>query len=119
LRKAIFEGSQVSYLTIKQDGKFHVFWHNDVIKVFLNNFVIVNSGNVNGSVPNQKVLFKINDRNCGEIEMRNGEEHHHKEMKFRFHKNKIFNLLVDNNKQYFNEKVVVYGKTVKKFMNKV
>jgi len=122
LRKAIFEGTQVSYLTVKQNGKFHVFWHDEVIKVFLNKFVVTNSGSVKGSIPNQKVLFKIDGKNCGEIEMRNGERHHHKEMKFRLHKNKIFNLLVCNikdTKDYnADKKIVVYGKAIKKIIKK-
>jgi len=122
LRKAVFEGSQVSYLTIKQNNKFHVFWHDDVIRVFLNEFAVTNSGSVKGSVPNQKVLFKIDGKNCGEIEMRNGECYHHKEMKFRLHKSKIFNLLVCNIKdaEYYNadRRIIVYGRAVKKFVNK-
>jgi len=117
LRKSIFEGTQVSYLTIKHNDIFHVFWHDDVIEVFLQYLTIANSTGENGP---QKVLFKLNGKNCGEIEMRNGEDSHHKEMKFRLHKVKITNLLIDKitNKTYYNEKICVYGKAIKKFLKK-
>jgi hypothetical protein len=110
LRKAIFEGSQVSYLTIKHEEKFHIFWHDDVINIFLKNLNVLNS---NG---NQKVIFRLKN-NCGEIEMRNGETHHHKEMKFRLHKIPITNLLIENSekKAEFGGKIVIYGNAIKKF----
>jgi hypothetical protein len=113
LRKAIFEGSQVNYLTIKHDQKFHVFWHDDVMKIFLNNLTIANS------LGNQKVLLKLKN-NCGEIEMRNGEDHHHKEMKFRLHKMPITNLLINNSSEMkeYNDSVILYGMAIKKFPKK-
>lgn len=111
LRKSIFEGSQVSYLTIKHENIFHVFWHDDVINTFLKNISIANS---NGD---QKVLLKLNF-NCGEIEMRNGEDHHHKEMKFRLHKLKITNLLIGQSKIQtgFGGQILVYDGAIKKFI---
>ncbi len=110
LRKSIFEGSQVSYLTIKHNEVFHIFWHDDVIAVFLNHFTVLNSRGC------QKVIFKLKN-NCGEIEMRNGELHHHKEMKFRLHKIPIVNLLINSikNKEYCGDKVIAYGIAIKKF----
>jgi len=111
LRKSIFEGSQVNYLTIKHNGSFHIFWHDDVIKTFVDNFKIENSKGM------QKVLLKL-ENNCGEIEMRNGEDHHHKEMKFRLHKIKVVNLLQQEIKDFkiFNQSVAVYGMAIKKFL---
>jgi hypothetical protein len=114
LRKSIFEGSQVSYLTIKHNSKFHIFWHDDVIKIFTKHFIVANS------VGNQKVIFKLKN-NCGEIEMRNGEAHHHKEMKFRLHKIPITELLINNiteKQDLFEGKVVAYGYAIKKFCKK-
>ena len=114
LRKSIFEGSQVSYLTIKHNDQFHVFWHDDVISILLKNFIVANS------VGNQKVIFKLKN-NCGEIEMCNGEDYHHREMKFRLHKLPIINLLINNFEKSKNiiinaNKIVVYGLAIKKFL---
>jgi len=111
LRKSIFEGSQVSYLTIKYQDKFHIFWHDDVINIFLKNFIVANS------IGNQKVIFKLKN-NCGEIEMRNGEYHHHKEMKFRLHKIPITELLINSCKDKLvlhDDKVIIYGSAIKRF----
>ena len=34
LNKSLFNGGEVNYLTVKQDGLFHVFLNTDVIDVF-------------------------------------------------------------------------------------
>ena len=96
-----------------------MFLNRDVIDVFSKNFMVSNSSSVKGSIPNQKVIFKLDNKNCGEIEMRNGETHHHKEMKFRLHKVAITELLISTfnvNKQNFNDQVIVYGNAIKKFI---
>ncbi|GHU85080.1 hypothetical protein AGMMS49941_04260 [Deferribacterales bacterium] len=120
LEKSIFEGSQVSYLTVKHNDTFHIFWHKDVINVLLDNLTIANSGAREGLIPCQKVLFKLNGKNCGEIEMRNGEAHHHREMKFRLHKKLIVALLLDkikDSKPYNSSaSVIAYGEAIKKFI---
>lgn len=110
LEKSIFNGAEVNYLTIKHLEKFHVFHREEVIKIFSDNFEVTNS------IGNQKVLFKLKT-NCGEIEMRNGEQSHHREMKFRLHKIKIINLLIEKimEKKIYNEKVILYGKAIKTF----
>ena len=119
LEKSIFNSGEVNYLTIKHLDKFHVFLNRDVIDVFSKNFMVSNSSSVKGSIPNQKVIFKLDNKNCGEIEMRNGEKYHHKEMKFRLHKVAITELLISTfnvNKQNFNDQVIVYGNAIKKFI---
>ncbi|MEW6481441.1 MAG: hypothetical protein AB1397_00275, partial [bacterium] len=68
-------------------------------------------------MPNQKVIFKINQRTCGEIEMRNDSEVHYREIKFWLSKIHIVNLLFEKIvpiKQHSN-KILVYGKAIKKF----
>ena len=83
------------------------------MKILSDNFDVANSEG------NQKVIFKL-DKNCGEVEMRNGETHHHREMKFRLHKIPITNLLIKevDSKQNYKDKVIVYGNAIQKFFPK-
>lgn len=72
LNKAFFNGGEVDYLTIKHNGLFHVFYNKDVINAFADNLIISNSlARKLGETSEQKVLFKYNNNNLGEIEIRN------------------------------------------------
>lgn len=123
LEKSIFNGGEVNYLTIKYNDVFHIFYNTDVIDVLANNLEVSTSkakARSRNGIPHQKVLLKLYNKNCGEIEMRNGENNHHREMKFRLHKLPITTLLTKSigPKETYNENVMVYGKAIKKFLKK-
>lgn len=118
LNKAIFNGGEVNYLTVKHGGIFHIFLNKDVINTLSNNFEIANSqAKSQKQFPEQKVLFKYNGFNVGEIEMRNDTETHYREIRFNMLKNKVMNILFTNitNKQNHNDKIIVYGNALKVF----
>jgi hypothetical protein len=64
----------------------------------------------------QKVVFKVENKTHGEIEMRNDSEIHYREVKFWLSKKLTFNLLTSKIEQseYINDKIIAYGKAVKK-----
>lgn len=100
LSKALFNGGEVDYLTIKRsNGKFHIFAQKDVLKTLEENMKLENSrARTKSQYDSQKVLFKIKNTkgkfvNTGEIEVRNDSKIHYREMKCRFNGNKIFELL--------------------------
>lgn len=115
--KSMFNGGEVNYLAIKNDGKFHIFWSRDVVNVLSNNLHSENSqARTQNQVPNQKVVFKI-DKTYGEIEMRNDSEIHYREVKFWLNKKLVVNLLFENIKPVlrYKRKILVYGQAIKKF----
>ena len=123
LEKAIFNGGEVSYLTVKHDNIFHVFYREDVIKTLLECLKVENSKARNkNQTPNLKVIFKdkIKDINVIDLEIRNSGENHYKEVLLVANKNPFLNILFGNivNKKEFNEKVILYGKSISKFKNK-
>ncbi|OQX98141.1 MAG: hypothetical protein B6I24_06325 [Bacteroidetes bacterium 4572_128] len=65
LNKAMFNGGEVDYLTVKHNNLFHIFYCKDVINVFGDNLEICNSkarkGRTN-ETSEQKVLFKYNGK---------------------------------------------------------
>ena len=115
----MFNGGEVNYLVIKNmHGKFHVYWSRDIVNILSDNMIVENSQARNvGQESNQKVVFKINNKNVGEIEMRNDSEVHYRQVKFWLNKKLIvallFNEITDVKK--YNDKVLVYGTAIKKF----
>ena len=70
--KSIFNGGEVNYLTILHEGVFHVFQNDEVVQLMGDSFEVVNSKARNaGETDDQKVLFKYEGQNVGELEMRN------------------------------------------------
>jgi len=64
LNKALFNAGEVNYLTVKHEGKFHVFLNRDVMRVFSDNLEVCNSKALTaGQMPEQKVLFRYNGLN--------------------------------------------------------
>ena len=121
LMKSIFNGGEVNYLTIKHEDKFHVYFNKDVIQAMGRAFTVENSVAIKpGDVPEQKVLFKCDGHNVGELEMRNDSESHYREVRFNMHKEGVINLLREHGKfpsREYSGKVLVYGTAIKKFGN--
>jgi hypothetical protein len=70
--------------------------------------------------PEQKVLFRYNEKNVGELEMRNSGENHYKEVLFVMNKLKVLELLFEKIQmtEKFNDKVLLYGSANKHFNKK-
>lgn len=116
--KALFNGGEVNYLTIKYGGIFHVFLNEDVIDALSTNFEVANSRAISaGQVAEQKVIFRYGGLNLAELEMRNDSKIHYRQIRFNMVTPKVMALLLDKipitNK--FNEKVIVHGNAAKKF----
>ncbi len=118
LNKAMFNDGEVNYLTVKHEGIFHVFLNKDVVKVFGDNLEVCNSrARTQSQMSEQKVLFRYNERNLGELEMRNDSRGHYREVRFNMIKPKAMELLflqIPMTKT-FSQKVYVYGNANKRF----
>lgn len=117
LNKSLFNGGEVKYLTVKQDGVFHIFLNRDVIKLLGKYLEVTNSRALSaGQIPEQKVLFRYKGINLGELEMRNDSEKHYREIRFNMIKPKVMSLLfmIPKTGKYSN-KVFIYGNAVKSF----
>ncbi|MFH1613390.1 MAG: hypothetical protein ABIB46_06725 [bacterium] len=116
--KAMFNSGEVNYLAIKHENKFHVYWSKDIINNLSKNIVVENSQarNIN-QTSNQKVVFKVNNKTYGEIEMRNDSDVHYCEVKFWLNKKLIVDLLFNNitKVQEYGDRILVYGDAIKKF----
>ena len=119
LMKAIFNGGEVNYLTVKDDDRYHVFRNRDVIRVMGEAFSVENSKAFAGGPPEQKVLFKHLGRNVGELEMRNDSPAHYQEVRFNMLKPRAMELLYGaiQNHEEFSAEIVVYGEAIKSFGN--
>ena len=118
LRKSIFNGGEVQYLTVLRDGKFSVYWSDDVVTVMADAFEVVNSvGHGAGQYDAQKVLFRRDGKNVGELEMRNDSEQHYGEVRFNMHRKPCLALLdaVGFGKQDWSPKVQLYGRAARTF----
>ena len=118
LDKSLFNAGEVNYLTVKHEGIFHVFLNQDVVQVFGDNLEVCNSrARTVGQTPEQKVLFRYNGLNLGELEMRNDSEIHYREVRFNMIKPKVMELLFAKIPlvKEFNDKVWIYGKASKRF----
>ena len=83
LMKAIFNGGEVNYLTIYWEDLFHVFLNTEVVQVMGARFEVVNSrARRAGEMDDQKVLFRCEGLNVGELEMRNDSPQHYQEVRF-------------------------------------
>jgi hypothetical protein len=115
--KAMFNSGEVNYLSIKHEGKFHIFWSRDVVNTLSDNLHAENSkARTTSQIPNQKVVLKI-DKTYGEIEMRNDSDVHYQEVKFWLDKKLIVNLLLEKIKRVcrYRNNVLVYGEAIKRF----
>lgn len=118
LNKSLFNGGEVNYLTVKDGDKFHVFLNRDVIDVFGDNLEVCNSRAISiNQKPEQKVLFRYNGINLGELEMRNDSAIHYRQVRFNMIKPKVMSLLVSKIAKtgQYNPMVYVYGNASKTF----
>lgn len=115
--KKYVKRGEVDFLVIKEDEFFHVFWGKQVIEVLTNNYEVENSkARGKNQMDDQKVIFKVNGKTYGEIEMRNDSDIHYREIKFWIDKKLTFNLLKSNiNKiKKLNDRIILYGKAINK-----
>ena len=117
LGKSLFNGNEVKYLTVKVGGNFHVFLNRDVVGLLGKELEVCNSRAISsGNMPEQKVLFRYEGVNVGELEMRNDSRVHYREIRFNMLKPRVMQLLLmlPMNRQ-FSKKVLVYGNASKTF----
>ena len=95
LSKGLFNGGEVDYLAVMEGNeKFHIFDQKHVVKTLLKVTRIENSKAASmGQYDAQKILFKHEGRNFGEIEVRNDSDIHYKEIKCRFNGVKVLDIL--------------------------
>jgi len=115
--KSIFNSGEVNFLVIKEGEIFHVFWNREVVEVLSNNYTVENSkARQKGQVDDQKVVFKVEGKTHGEIEMRNDSENHYREIKFWLSKEPTLSLLKNNVKKVkdFSKRIKLYGMAINK-----
>jgi len=104
LSKSIFNAGEVEYLTVKiypsefenyEEG-YYVFFRDDVLDVFTKKIEVVNSKAKNKNELNDlKVIFKIDNKNFSEIEIRTDQKNY-KRFMFRMDKKIAFLNLIEN-----------------------
>lgn len=91
---------------------FHLFSAQDVVSLLSTKLQIENSrARGRGQMDAQKVIFRYDDRNVGEIEIRTDSKVHYKQAKWRFNSASILTLLTRNLESAYVEdrQVSVYG----------
>ncbi len=128
LNKSFFNGGEVNYLsvlpsdlsnTLPIDQKhFHVFDQRDVVRLLTDHLEIRNSKARNRTqMDDQKVIFRYDNRNVGEIEIRTDSDRHYREIKWRMNAPSIFKILaahLDSDSQSYKQ-VAVYGRAQRIF----
>jgi len=115
--KSMFNSGEVDFLVVKQEGKFHVFTGNEVVEALVENIKVENSkAKTKGQLDDQKVVFKVEGKTIGEIEIRNDSEIHYREVKFWLAKNQTLNLLIAKitPSKKLKENLILYGAAIKK-----
>ena len=118
LRKSVFNGAEVQYLTVLRDSKFCVYWSDDVVAAMANAFEVVNStARAAGQFDDQKVLFRRDGLNVGELEMRNSGPTHYAEVLFNMNRKPCLRLLDDAELATVNwsSEVRLYGRAAATF----
>ena len=121
LQEALFHGSEVDYLTIKEGVVFNIFDAREVIGTIDESIEIANSKAMQqlGQMDDQKVIFKsnIDGTTIGEIEMRNDSDIHYKQVKFWMDREKTLNLLRLKiiKKKQVGANIITYGKAINRF----
>jgi hypothetical protein len=115
--KSMFNSGEVDFLVIKEKDIFYVFFSREVVDILTQNFEVENSkARGKNQFDDQKVIFKVQGKTYGEIEMRNDSDIHYREVKFWLDKNLIYNLLkkeITKSKE-FNKRIILYGKAINK-----
>lgn len=93
---------------------------DDVVTAMADNFEVVNSkARSSGQFDDQKVLFRQNRLNVGELEMRNDSEDHYGEVRFNMSKPRCVALLdsASFEERKWSDEVCLYGHAIKTFGN--
>ena len=120
LAKAIFNSGEVDYLTIFHSDEFHVFYNRDVVNVMGEYFEVGNSvARISGQLSDQKVLFRYQGYNVGELEMRNDSPVHYQQVRFNMNVIPAIKLLFGHipitGKLRDSDIVIIHGTAIKKF----
>jgi len=120
LMKSIFNGGEVNYLTIFCEDLFHVFLNTDVVQLMGEKFEVVNSkARRAGEMDDQKVLFRHEGQNVGELEMRNDSPVHYQQVRFNMRIQPAIRLLFDNIPQVSmledSDIVTIHGNAARRF----
>ena len=118
LRKSIFNGGEVQYLTVMRQGVFCVYWCDDVVSAMAGAFIVENSvARSAGQFDDQKVLFKHDERNVGELEMRNSGSNHYGEVLFNMNRVPCLALLDEAGFESvaWSDQIILYGRARNKF----
>jgi hypothetical protein len=120
LMKSIFNGGEVNYLTILYEKHFHVFLNTDVVGTMGRRFEVVNSqARRAGEFDAQKVLFRYEGFNVGELEMRNESPGHYQEVQFNMNSQPAISLLFEHLGPCaafrHSDAILVYGNARKRF----
>ena len=120
LMKAIFNGGEVNYLTILHEGVFHVFLNTDVVQLMGECFEVVNSKAIKArDVDDQKVLFRYEGQNVGELGMRNDSPNHYQQVRFNMNIQPAIKLLLERIPQVKmlegSDIVAIHGKAARRF----
>ena len=116
LMKSIFNGGEVNYLTALHENRYHVFLNTEAVSLMGESFEVVNSvaGGPN-SPPEQKVLFRVDGLNVGELEMRTDRQNYQK-VRFNMIVPRIMQLLLTiEPSDDFNDAVVKHGQAIRRF----
>ena len=118
LMKSFFNGGEVNYLTVLHEKQYHVFLNFDVVRMMGDAFEVINSSSRGNDPPEQKVLFRHEGRNVGEVEMRNDSDRHYQQVRFNMYVPQTVALLftITPNRK-FNDQVMVYGRAIQRFGN--
>lgn len=82
--RAMFNAGEVDYLSIQsEDGNWHVFPSTDVLEFLMSCNIENSKARQPSQFSDQKVLVKIDEKNLGELELRNDSDIHYREFKFR------------------------------------
>ena len=124
LAEALFNGSEVSYLAVKDANSFKVFSRRDVLRVLADEISPANSraGHVpeDYNVDGQKVLLRYSkgdkEKNIVEIEIRNDSEQHYREVRFNMYSRDFLALLLGESAALESRKlrdgVILYGTAI-------
>lgn len=128
IEKSLFNGGEVNYLSILPNSlpntlplsekHFHVFSQRDVVSLLSTHLEIRNSKARNSlQMDNQKVVFRFNNKNLGEIEIRTDSDKHYREIKWRLNSPAIFEILTSNLESITlaGQQISVYGKAKNTF----
>jgi hypothetical protein len=118
INKAMFNGGEVNYLTVKEQNNYHIFLNEDVVSAFSDAVVVENSKAISkNQTPEQKVLFKYEGNNLAELEMRNDSKIHYRQIRFNMLKPRMMKLLFEKipHTKTFGDRIFIYGKASKKF----